>query len=215
MLVTAIESNPDISLVSAPYRLSDTGELTGLVYESPHRMTFRELLCEEGRRTQKAAIVLLRRNIIGDIRFVAPNLDFIFYRKIARKTDFLYLPQPIGTYYRTESDHISLHVLRRVPNIEKSILRAKELSVFIREFGPDIVKYCPRKYSTYAYGAGVGTLLIGQQWDAIKFFAQAVKFQPFRMRYLSMLCFSLLPGAPLILRLLFLNIANIMVPKRT
>jgi|GEM_PF-287344 len=193
--------NPDVGLVAAPFSINGTTELTGLDYTHACRVPFEVLLCSTHSRPQKNSFVMLRRSAIGQNRFVMQNLDFIFYRHVGKNTRMYYLPNPLGIY-RLEHDKGSLSVLRKKPDIEKSIKRARVLDDFLKEFGQNLLRHCPRNYATYAYGASVGLLLDGKT-NQSKFYARKAAVSFPRWRYRLFFIFTLIPGANMALHTLF------------
>ncbi len=194
--------NEKADWISAPYRLSD-GELTGIETDTSGWISKKEIFSGERTRALKPGLGFIKKERIADIRFVAPNLDFIFYRRLTRNAEFFYYAKPLGTYYREENAN-SLHVKRKKPNISLSIKRGKALDAFLYDFKKDCVLYCPDLLSGYSYGASVGLLLDGVQTKAIKRGFDAMYYSKFSLQYVLFFLFTLIPCSPYLLRFSFL-----------
>lgn len=196
----AMAENPLAGLVSAPFK-TERGELTGFERKNDSFIDYPELLCEKHVRRLKTGFAMARKSLIGNTGFAMQNLDFIFYRRLAKKTKMYFIAEPLGIYHIDENKN-SLHKSRKAPNIELSIKRGKALADFLNEFGNDIIKFCPENYGFYAYGAAVGMLLAGKKSEAIKLARDAAKHTP-KIRYNLFYMLTILPLSPLILRFLF------------
>lgn len=200
------QAKPDIGVVSAA-NMTDTGELTGLDVPQSRIIEFREVLCGEHQRPLKMGIIMMRRSVIGDIRFVEQNLDFIFYRRVIKHTKFYYINEPLGTYHVQlsslgEKAKDSLTFKRRKANANLSIRRARELDKFLEEFKDDFFEHCPYRYGKYAYGAAVGLLLDGQKKKAINYAWRSYRYTR-RINYLVLFCLSIIPFSRGLLKILF------------
>ena len=197
-----------IGILNAPYVL-DSGELTGYNYQESCYIKFTDVLCERSLRRIKNCFVMIRREIIGDIRWRAPYLHFIFYRRIAKNTKIYFLPEVLGKYHMLNDPEAETQ-RRRKPNIKLSIDRAEELAVFIDEFKEDFIKNCPSCISNYAYGSSVGLLLANKKRKAINhaFLSFKYKFN-FKNFYFY---FIILPFSPAMLRGLF-NLKRLLLKK--
>jgi len=194
-------TDPQIGVFGAPYR-TNTGELTSFDRSVPGIISYEDLLCERCVRPKKGGFVMIRKSVMGDIRWVMQNLDFIFFRKLARKTKLYFWPEPLGIYHLSESI-ISLHKKRNIPNVKLSIKRGRALADFLKEFGQDILKFCPTNYSYYSYGAAVGLLLDKNKKEAIHLAKLSVKYNPRKWHYRLFYIFSKLPFSSFLLRVLF------------
>lgn len=197
----ASEKNVEIDFVSAAFQTQD-GALTGWDRLDSCYIPYEEVLCERGHRQYKNSFAMMRHSAIGGSRYVAPNVDFIFFRHVAKAArKIFFINEPLGIYH-ISNDPSSLHITRRVPNIERSIMRAQALETFVCDFENDFCKYCPKNLGPYAYGAAVGLLLDGKQWRAVQQAYKAARFS-FRANYLLFFLFTLLPLSTALLRLLF------------
>ncbi len=194
-------NNKNVGIVSAPY-IFPNGELTGFKKSFSGIIPYKKLLCETGISYPKGGFVMLKKSIIGDIRWKVPYLQFIFFRRVAKKTNTYRISQPLGRYHYL-NEPCSVTRKRRKPNIPLSIARARELVNFLDEFGEDIIKFCPKNYSNYSYGASVGLLLDGKKKKAIKFAWRSVKYNPQKIRYILFFSLSILPFSKWLLRILF------------
>lgn len=198
----------DFGVFSAPY-LTDTGELTSFAFAEAREIKYEELLCGCHRAKYKNGLAIIRKKVIGDIRFVEQNLDFIFYRKISKKTKFYFFNKPLGIYnisknlQNKDSDALNITYKRKIPNIKLSISRARALDNFLQEFSADLLKFCPKKYSSYAYGSAVGLLLGKQKNKAIKYAFKAFQNDYKRLKFFFFFIFSILPFSSSLLRFLF------------
>jgi glycosyltransferase involved in cell wall biosynthesis len=190
-----------IGVFIAPYQ-TDDGELTSFDRSAPGIISYEDLLCECSFRRKKESFAIIRTSVLDDIRWVMQNLDFIFFRKLARKTKIYFWPKPLAICHLSESG-ISLHKERKVPNVGLSIRRGQVLANFLKEFGQDILKFCHTKYSDYAYGAAIGLLLNGQKQQALELARLSMKYNTKRSRYMFFYWFVRLPLSSFILRLLF------------
>ena len=187
-------------VISAPFK-TQTGLMTGFERTSGP-MEYPVILCGIGEREIKNGLIAIRREILGDVRFVAPNLDFVFYRKLAKKTTFYYIEEALGQY-NISTDQNSLHNKRKIPNVKLSIVRAGALVDFLKEFGNDIIKHCPNNYGYYAYGASIGLLLEGRKKETGLLMNTAIKYQPSFFQYKLVKLLAIIPFSRLILRFLF------------
>lgn len=198
-----IKKKPEIQWLSAALRLNDSDEIAGMNLTEPGWVTYPDILRETFVRPNKAGFGMFRKTLIGETRFAMQNLDFIFFRHLARKASLYYIPEPLGIYYRSPSDSGALHLTRLAPNTERSIKRGHALAQFLKDFRDDFMRYCPQKYSGYAYGAGLGLLLDGQQQSARILAMDAVRFRPTYVRGWVLLAVTCLPGAPWLVTTLF------------
>lgn len=200
--LNAITKDPAIGMITAPFYLEGVGK-TGFKNINSGYIKYERLLCGTNASKFKTGFVLITRKALGNIRFVMQNLDFIFYRKIAKNAEKMYyLSKPLGVYHMSDSKS-ALHNKRKIPNKNLSIKRSRKLVDFLSEFGPDILKSCPKKYSPYAYGAAVGLLLDNKKKKAVKYAFLSYKYSPKRVRYAIFLLFALLPLSSLTLHVLF------------
>ncbi len=205
--INYFQLHEDFGVFSAPY-LTNSGELTSFAFAEAREIKYEELLCGCHRAKYKNGLAVIRKKIIGDIRFVEQNLDFIFYRKISKKTKFYFFNQPLGVYNITKNlqdknNDLNITYKRKIPNIKLSISRAKALDNFLQEFSADLLKFCPKKYSSYAYGAAVGLLLNKQKKQAIKYAFKAFQNDYKRLKFFLFFIFSMLPFSGSLLKFLF------------
>jgi glycosyltransferase involved in cell wall biosynthesis len=192
--------------ISAPYQVT-SGVLSGINTEKSGWIPTADIFCEKNLRKSKAGLGCIKKTLISDIRFVAPNLDFIFYRKLTRKTRLYYYAYPLGVYYRAEESD-SLHVIRKKPNVELSIIRAKELDKYLNEFEEEILSYCPRMLAANAYGAAVGLLLAGDlRRSRVRSF-QCLKYGGSKFNFLAIFLLGYIPFGKKIMELAFLYDTN-------
>lgn len=198
-----LDEHKDIGMVSAPLRINETAELTGFEQEEPGIIPYEDLLCGRGIRGKKVGTNLFRRSAIGDTRFVVRHLDFIFYRRVMKRTNLYYYPRPLGTYRLSPDDRSSLHVLRKIPNPKLSIVRAEHLDRFLDDFGADFEKFCPCRITGYAYGAALGLLLAAERRRAWRRTLQGLRHEPWSPRFLVLAGLCWVPFSPFILREVF------------
>jgi len=190
-----------IAIVSSPF-IDDSGESTSFVRSSSGYLSFEDQLCQRGAHKKKTGLVIIRRSFIGIIRFVAPNLDFIFFRRVAKQGKWYFINKPLGRYH-DENTAYSMTTQRKIPDINLSIKRARALDNYIEEFKNDYIKYCPSFLSMYSYGAAVGLLLDNKKARALHYARLMVRYNPRRIKYIVFLFFTLLPFSPNLLRWLF------------
>ena len=135
---------------------------------------------------------MLRRDVVGSKRYVMQNLDFIFFRKIAKDTKVFFIAEQMGVYY-TDHGGGSLSKQRKKFNMDKSIKRAKCLDDFLQEFGYDLLAYCPRRYAAYAYGAAVGLFFFGDVTKARFYIKKALNIHK-KPRYIFLYLLCIIPG---------------------
>jgi glycosyltransferase involved in cell wall biosynthesis len=193
-------NNTEFGVVLSSYRL-DNGELTGFDRQEDGEITFADLLCSRRTRKVKATFTMIRRSVIGDIRWKVQYLQFTFFRMVESKTRSWYIAEPLAIYHRGADAH-SITKVRNVTNTRLSIERARVLSEFIELFGAQLIAGCPHMYGYYAYGASVGLLLDGQTQKARVLAREAARYQP-NPRYRFFRFFSLLPFSPALLRASF------------
>ncbi len=196
---TVYTQYPDIGFVGAPFRTPD-GEVTGLE-RTTGPIPFEDLLCERGQRRIKTGFATIRRNIIGTTRWEVKYLQFIFFRRIEKRTQSYYHAEPLGIFY-PNSDQYSVTKNRARPNLKLSIERAKVLDVFLDEMHDDFMAHCPANFGPPAYGAGMGLLLAGKKGRAIQRLYEAFRVTG-RRHYLLALLGALFPFSPQLLRALY------------
>lgn len=194
-------NHPLLDIVSAPF-LTEQGQLTSFDRSSPGSISYKELLCEIRVRKQKNGFVMIRKQAIGDARFVMQHMDFVFYRKLAKKCKMYFLSHPLGIYHLS-SENAALHSKRKTPSIEMSIKRSSILVDFLNEFGDDLLKFCPSKFSSCAYGVAVGQLLGEKKKNATQFAWLAIKYNPQKIRYFLFFLLTISPFSRSLLQVLF------------
>lgn len=198
--IDAIKRDPMIGWCAAAFQ-TDENILTGFDKKEDGYIAYEDILCERLYRPHKNCFVLLRSNLIKGIEYAAPNVDFIFFRQVAKRSRVYWVAQPLGVYHISE-DPSSLHISRRKPNIERSVLRAQALEKFVCEFENDFCDHCPKNLGPYAYGAAVGLLLDGKQRRAIVQAYKAFRSSS-RVSYGFFLVLALIPCSPFFLKLFF------------
>ncbi len=196
----AIE-HTSFGMVGAPFILPD-GSLTGFNTTDDREISFEDQLCGRGMRAKKTGFGMIRRSLIGDIRWKVQYLQFTFFRRVASKTRLWYIAEPLGVYHFEPRDEGSVTTRRNIPDAELSIARARVLVEFLDEFGGRLMASCPSMYGYHAYGASVGLLLARQLKDARKFAYRALLTQP-RPRHIFLYLFTLMPFSSSVLRSLF------------
>lgn len=186
-----VSQYPNAGFCIAPY-LTNTDELTCLTLEESGFVRYEDLLCQRLSRRIKPGVVSLDVRLAKSKKFVAQNMDFIYYRYIMRSTDNYYLVKPLGRY-NLSHDPNALHVNRKVPNISRSIMRGVALDDFLKDFKKDYLKYCPASYSRCAYGAAVGLILQGHYVAGFSRSKDALRYGPFKLKYLALFLLSALP----------------------
>lgn len=187
----------DFGMCIAPFRRDD-GSLTGFDRQEGE-LPFIDFLCENGMRDTKNSFAMMRREAIGDVRYLSRNLDFIFFRRVGARTRIYFLPEPLGLYHKSGG---SMTKARKAPDLGLSITRARVLADFLDEFGRLLIANRPLMYGFYAYGASVGLLLAGDTRRARTFAREAAQQQP-RPKYVVWSLFSHLPFSPTLARLGF------------
>lgn len=187
--------------ISAPYEVT-SGGLSGINVSQSGWISKEDIFCERNVRRDKAGLGCIEKKCIGDIRFVAPNLDFIFYRRLTKKTNLYYYVSPLGVYHRDPNPN-SLHIKRKRLNPELSIIRAREIDIYLNEFEDDLISFCPNMLAAHSYGAAVGLLLSGNIEQARFRARQCVRHGKFKMNFLCILALSYLPLGRSIIKYLF------------
>ncbi len=162
-------------------------------------VSYAEIL--QGKIPKNDVVILVRKNTIGDIRFYGPNLDFSFYLAVAQQTKMYHLNIVLGKVFLL-SDALSETLKRRVPNSEKSILRARGLQKFLALAGSDLKKYAPERYYNCTYGASLGFIL-ADKLNLARFFAAETWRGRKRVSDLLILFGAYFPLASIMLRLSF------------
>lgn len=192
-----MEREPEVVMVSAPFRLP-SGELTSFNRNTEGYIAFEDMICERNIRRHKQGFALFRRSAIGDIRWPTKYVQFIFFRRVAKKGKRYFLPEPLGIYHFMSDDQVITKVRRKV-NIPVSIARSRAIADFLDEFGADILQYCPEQYGHFAYGAAIGLLLGGERVKARILAKDAVKSQSGNSRYRLLSLLSSIPFSSYIL----------------
>ena len=199
--IIQFELDHKIGLVLGAFIKNNSQQLTGFDVRENKYIEYQDYLCGKEMSKYKNQFVMIRGDIIGNTRYVMQNLDFIFFRRIAKKTKVFFMASPVGIYH-IDNNEDSLHKKRNKLNLNLSIKRAIELDLFLDEFGKDIISMCSKNYSTYAYGAAVGLLLNNKKRQAIKRAIEAYKYTR-QTKYLIFMIFTMTPFSSVLLRFLF------------
>jgi teichuronic acid biosynthesis glycosyltransferase TuaG len=200
-LAQVLHRDATIAIVSGPYK-DDAGELTGLTLGVSDYVPYEDLLTMRVSRANKAGVSGLRRSMIGPIRFVAPNLDYIFYRYLMRKGRTYYIAQPLGIYHKVVAAG-SLNYERKLPKPHLSVRRAKAIDAFLIDFEDDLLKHHPKLFAGYAYSAAVGLLLAGDLTRARLRSRQALISSGGKLAYVAFMFLTYVPYAQQLLWLFF------------
>ncbi len=197
-----VKRDGEIDFVSGAFR-TDTGLPTGWKRESDGYLSFEEILCEKSHYPHKTGFVMVRTSLAKTSHYTAPNLDFMYFRYIARGArKIFYIIEPLGVYHTDSPKKGTLTAQRRVPNITRSIARAHALERYVHDFESDFLTSCPVNLSFPAYGAAVGLLLDWKQLRAARMAWKVVQTrQTLKNSLLLTLC--CVPCAPLLLRSAF------------
>ncbi len=198
--VEVMQGDNTIGWCAAAFK-TDNGILTGFDLSEDGYITYEDVLCERRYRSHKNCFAMLRRGLVKNIRYAAPNVDFIFFRQVAKSSRVYWIAQSFGIYH-VSNDPSSLHISRRKPNIKRSIQRALALEQFVKVFEKDFCTHCHVNLGSYAYGAAVGLLLDGKKGKALRLSCKAFYSQP-RLHHGLFLIFVILPFSSPVLRLLF------------
>jgi glycosyltransferase involved in cell wall biosynthesis len=195
-----IKSYPNTGMFSAPY--SCNGLLTGLDLSESGYVAYEDLLCTRYAKRNKVGLGVIRSDVAKKHRFVEQNLDFIYFRRVMKEAPVFYIAEPVALYHLADNAG-ALHVTRKKPNEALSMRRAKELDIFLKEFRSDYLRYCPKIYGNYAYGAAVGLLLSGEKKQAVLRSFESLRYGGVTLRFLAFFILTLLPFSSLILKSLF------------
>ncbi|MCK9282345.1 MAG: glycosyltransferase family 2 protein [Melioribacteraceae bacterium] len=196
-----ILNNPDGGLFFANY-ITPNGKISGLKVTESGFVSYSDLICLKLSRELKPSIPLIKTDIAKRFSFKAPNTDFIFYRYVMRETKTYCMTDVLGKY-NIEDVEGAMHIVRKVPNVNRSILRAKALDAFLNDFKEDYLKYCPVLYSDYSYGVAIGFLLDWNIVGAYKSSFEAMYYSNFKLKYTILFIFSIIPISPALLRITF------------
>jgi glycosyltransferase involved in cell wall biosynthesis len=196
-----LSSDSSIAIASAPYR-DDDGELTGLHITESRIVTYEELLTMRVSRQNKAGVPCVRKSSVGNIRFVAPNLDYIFYRYLMRTGNTFYIARPLGLYHRVALVG-NQNYERKLPKPELSEKRGQAIDAFLVDFKDDLVAHAPELFAGYAYSASVGLLLGGHRRRALIRAFEALWYSRGKFGYIAFFILCLLPFATTLLWLFF------------
>lgn len=191
------EKSIEIGLYSCPY-ITSSGELTGLDIDTSGIVPYEDLLCLKYSRRLKPGLALVRTDIARRYRFVAPNLDFIFFRRVMKSAPLYYIVEPLAIYHIVD-DAASLHVKRKKLDMHMSIKRTQALETFLEDFEADYRRHCPEIFSTYLYGYVIGSLLQFKYYKSLRASLKAMRYSRFRGRYTLLFLIAIIPIIPSLL----------------
>lgn len=199
--VEVFKNNQDINAISAPSIYKKRNAIVPIPRVQSNLFSFGEKL--NGAFPENDNFFIVRTQCLGNIRFEATNLDFVFVDKVFKNCGRWYhLDHYIGETYLV-SDSESLTTVRKKANPKLSVIRARVLVTYLQEFFEDFKRLMPHHLANVAYGAGVGMLLDGQWRVGVRHAYYAFRYWPNRLKYVLFLLFALLPLSPLILRSIF------------
>lgn len=191
----------NVGFIIAPYYWGMEEKLTGLDISESGIIPFEDILCGIKTRDIKGGFTAFRKSLVGDMRWNVPYLQFIFFRRLQKKTDTYFLKEPLGRYHFL-NDSTSVSFMRKIPNTDLSIRKAREMSAFLDEFGDMILARRPERYSVFAGGATIGLLLDGNKAKALNYAKIAYKYNRGR-KYLLLYVLCRLPLSEYFLRMVF------------
>ena len=146
-------------------------------------------------------IWLIKRSVATTARFEAPNIDFMYFHRLIKHYRWYHLDEDLGIVYLL-SDALSETRVRRIPNTNKSIARAKALVPFLQEHREEYVRIAPERYVERVYGACIGTLLSGNRPLAHQLAQEMQRLVP-TVKHQALVLFTMLPGSTFLLRSTF------------
>ena len=199
--VAVLNSNEKIGGVSAPSIYLKDGKEIPMKRVPSGVFSFKQKL--NGALPENDNFWIVRTQYLGQNRFKAANLDFVFVDRLFKTCGAWYhLDHYIGEYY-IQSDKQALTSVRKKANPKLSIARAQALAEYLEEFFDDFKRLMPHHLANVAYGAGVGMLLDGQWRVGVRHAYYAFRYWPNRPKYMLFFLFALLPLSPVMLRFIF------------
>lgn len=202
ILLSGFENHPDVVICAAPMRVHNSNRLTGLTFSQETLVSCEDMLCHRYFRSDKACLQLIKRSAVGQHRFLAPNIDYIFFRYILRDKTMWYYPYPLATYYTSLNTSDSLTTKRRVPSARLSIERSRHISQYLNDFMPLYEKTCIIEAAHIAYGAAIGRLLAHDLRQARRWAKLRIQYLPSITAYILVIL-SYLPGGAGIMRIAY------------
>lgn len=156
-----------------------------------------------GKRPKEAELISVKKEAISDTRFKSRNIDFMFYNEILGRTrGKVHFVSECTGRIRLESDALSLTIKRRKSSSALSKQRAPFIADFLDSYGAIYKEHCTSAYASYAYGASVGLLLLGNYSRARRFAKEAFTFDS-NIRSRLYYVFTMLPFSSPLLSLAF------------
>lgn len=166
---------------------TQTGEVTGFRVERSELVEFDDLLCERRFYRRKTCFAAVRRQCVGDIRWLAPHCDFIFWRRLEARWGTYAAAEVLMRYNVQENMSLSrsrgqpAHMIRVAPLI------APAMKLFIDEQGARLARVCPEHSAVCLYGLAVSALLAGRRRWAFQAL-RSLLWHRLDYRVLALLC---------------------------
>lgn len=200
-LLSCATRHPTAGFICAPYR-TDDGDITGFALARPGFVPAEDYLCNKGFNGRSRVIVsLLKRAVVGELRFPIQSGDFMFFHRVAMRTSIFATTEPLGIYHLF-ADAQALTLQRRKKNVLRSSTYAPHLCAYLDEFQELLSKHCPRLFAAHAYGAAVGLLLANKRKEARAYAVRGCKAAA-EPRMIALTLLTLVPKASSIMRMAF------------
>lgn len=158
--------------------ITDGGEITGPAVENSRLLSIQELLCESPFHRHKGCLAAVRRSCVGDVRWVLPGLDFVFWRRLQRRWKTFALNEVLMRYHE-EANPSSLSLMRHSKDKKygQAAQASKIYEEFVGEVRGDLKNWCPGFYANYLWALSVTSLLAGRRRLALRAGAEVLRYR--------------------------------------
>lgn len=199
VVMDVFAKDASLSIVSAECRQLKGEVVVPHVSLKTGVVTLSQILCKALPACTKIRVA--RAEVFKQVKYEAKNIDFMVNGYLAEQGTWMHLGVYLGDFY-LESDTYSLTSNRKLPNIEKSIQRAKPLQAYLKRFGDMIQEHCPARYAALRYGTAVGCILSSDVQNARTYVHSAQQCDP-KLKYLFVYWSTYFPGVTLMYKTLF------------
>jgi len=173
---TFVKLPEEVGIVFASSIVHPGGELTGFNVENSTYIEFTDILCRRKLRRIKKCLGAVKRECLGDTRWVTQGFDFIFWRKLEKNWKTFFIDEPLEIYHKEEDEMHLTKLKRRADYIFKMAdISSDAYNMFLDEFGSQLKKYCPCEYAEYAFYCAYHSLCAGKYRRAIKYERESLK----------------------------------------
>lgn len=171
----------------------DNGIEEGLALRKEGYVSFRQIICG-GYKERHDLFVAFKRKHIKNLRYRTQVTGSFFIPFVAKSCKSYYIPKVLRNYHdATNPSSLSKKKRRPMYRLQIADKIAKDLEVFLSEFGEYILRNCPKTYSFYNYNHGFYTLLAGDKLSALRSFIRSLSSYPNKRAFFYLLISLFLP----------------------